>query len=225
MGLPAGYHLRAPTRDDLEHAAAVLGADDLDDAGEVVLDAGFLADQWDRVGFDLAADAWVVVDEAGAIVGYGQVLREEPDAVDTWGVVHPAHRGRGIGSALLSRTEERAGRLWPGLPSFRFRHAINAGDGAAVALLEARGLRLVRHFWHMSIELGESVDPGSPPEGIAITAMQTRDELADFHAVLDEAFADHGTIVPSPSTAGSRSRPLPATTRPCGCWRERAGRP
>ena len=72
MDLPAGYQLRAPTPDDLEPAGAVLIADDLDDAGQVVLDADFLRGQWDRLGFDLATDAWVAVDDAGTIVGTGR---------------------------------------------------------------------------------------------------------------------------------------------------------
>ena len=41
--------------------AEVLIADYLHDAGQSVLDSDFLQDQWSRVGFDLATDAWVVV--------------------------------------------------------------------------------------------------------------------------------------------------------------------
>jgi GNAT superfamily N-acetyltransferase len=104
MDLPARYELRAPTPDDADAVAHVLIAD----AGQTVLDADFLRDEWSRVGFDLATDAWVVVDGEGAIVAYGQALREEPSVVECWGVVHPKHRGRGIGSSLLDRIEERA---------------------------------------------------------------------------------------------------------------------
>ena len=198
MDLPAGYRLRAPTPDDLEPVGQVLIADDLDDAGQVVLDADFLRGQWDRPGFDLAADAWVAVDDAGRIVGYGQVMREEPDIVESWGVVHPESRRRGIGSSLLDRIEERARQLLPGLPSPRFRHAVNAGDRAAATMLQARGLRLVRHFWHMQIELTGQLDPGSSPQGIDITGMQSPDDLPAVHAVLDEAFADHWDHHPEP---------------------------
>ncbi len=198
MGLPAGYQLRAPTPDDFAQVTEVLVADDLDDAGQVVLDEGFLRAQWDRVGFDLATDAWVVVDDAGTILGYGQVMREEPDVAASWGVVHPGYRGRGLGSSLLSRIEERAARLLPGHPTIRFRHAINAGDGAAAAMLRARGLRPVRHFWHMQIELTGQVDPGPTPEGIDIAPMRPPDDLAVIHAVENEAFADHWGHHPEP---------------------------
>jgi mycothiol synthase len=65
-------------------------------------------------------------------------------------------------------TEERASRLLAGLPSGRFRHAINAGDHAAAAMLRARGLRPVRHFWQMQIDLTGPFEPDPPPEGVEI---------------------------------------------------------
>lgn len=191
MDSPHEYRLRAPTRDDLPATTAVLAADDLDDAGQVVLDTGFLSGQWERFGFDLTTDAWVAVDATGAVVGYGQVTRDETDIAASWGVVHPAHRGRGIGSALLGRIEARAAELVAGVPGARFRHAVNAGDEAAAAMLQNRGLRLVRHFWHMSIELSQDADAGPAPTGIAITSLRSQDDLREVHVVLDEAFADH----------------------------------
>ena len=183
--------MRAPTWDDLPAAAEVLAADDLDDAGHVVLDAGFLRGQWERSDFVLSTDAWVALDAAGTVVGYGQVTRDETDVAGSWGVVHPAHWGRGIGSALLDRIEARALELVAGEPGARFRHAVNAGDEAAAALLKARGLHLVRHFWHMHIDLPAALDPGRPPEGIDILKPHVPDDLRTVHAVLDQAFADH----------------------------------
>jgi mycothiol synthase len=191
MGPLDAHELRAPTWDDIEHTAAVLAADDLDDGGQVVLDAGFLRGQWERSGFHLATDAWVAADATGMVVGYGQVTRDKADVVASWGVVHPAHRGRGIGAALLGRIEARATEMAAGVPGVRFRHAVNAGDEAAAAMLRARGLRLVRHFWHMGVELPAEVDAGAAPAGIAITPLGSPAELREVHAVLDEAFADH----------------------------------
>jgi hypothetical protein len=42
VDLPAGYVVRPPTGADLEPAADVLIADQLEDVGDVVLDANFL---------------------------------------------------------------------------------------------------------------------------------------------------------------------------------------
>ncbi len=197
MDVLQGYELRSPTWDDLQPAAAVLAADDQDDAGLVVLDTGFLRGQWERPGFELTTDAWVVVDTAGAIAGYGQVTRDV-DVVDSWGVVHPALRGRGIGSALLGRIEARATELMAGARNALFRHSVNAGDEAAAAMLRSRGLRLVRHFWHMSIELPSDVVAGPAPSGTAITSLRPQDDLRAVHAVLDEAFLDHWGYRPEP---------------------------
>jgi mycothiol synthase len=196
--LPAGYQLRAPEPGDLGAVADVLIADQLAEGGPVVLDAGFLRDEWSRAGFSLAADAWVVADGAGTIAGYVQAMAGEPGTIDCWGVVHPRHRGRGIGAALVGVAQERAARLPDGLPSGRLRHVINAGDAAAADLLLATGLHLVRHFWHMQIDLPPQADPGTMPDGIEIGGSAPATDLPLVKTVVDEAFADHWEYHPEP---------------------------
>jgi mycothiol synthase len=212
MDSSAPFSLRMPEAADLEAVAAVLAADDLDDAGRVVLDTGFVRSQWQRPGFDLHADAVVAVDRTGEVLGYGQVIRVEPDEAASWAVVDPERRGLGIGGALLDRLIARAAELLPEATVVRFQNAINAGDRAAAALLESRGLHLVRHFWHMGIDPSQAGSEGAPagddpaktagsdaaaaggappPPGIEIEALRAPAELPAVHAVLEEAFADH----------------------------------
>jgi len=198
VDLPAGYQLRVPEPGDLDAVADVLIADQLADGGPAVLDAGFLRDEWNRAGFTLATDAWVVTDGAGTITGYVQATFEEPGTTNCWGVVHPRHRGRGIGSALVGLTQERAARLAAGLPSGRLLHVINAADATAADLLLASGLQLVRHFWHMQIDLQDQVDPGPLPDGIEIGGIDPATDLPLVKAVIDDAFADHWEYHPDP---------------------------
>lgn len=190
MDLPDGYEFRAPTEDDLDSIETVLAADDADDAGQPVLDADFVREGWSTPGFDLATDAWVIHDRAGTVVAYGHAQPEDPDIIESWGVVHPDHRGRGLGSALLDRIEARTMERLAESRYRRFHHAINASDEAAATMLEARGLRPVRHFWHMEIEVEPPFESGPPPNGIDIAGVDTAD-LPAVHAVVDDAFADH----------------------------------
>jgi mycothiol synthase len=191
MVLPRAYWFRAPTPDDLDAVAEVLVAGDLHDVGQSVLDADFVQDQWSRVGFALGTDAWLVVHGQDAIVGYGQAMREGPTVVESWGVVHPGHRGQGIGTWLLARIQQRASELLTGVRSGCFRHAVNAGDRAAAAMLKASGLHPVRHFWHMQLEVAAGFESGPTPKGIRISEVDPRVHLPAVHAVLEAAFADH----------------------------------
>src|SRR5512146_902957 len=198
MGFPDGYRLRPPTEADLDGAAAVLIADQLDDVGTVVLDGDFLRNRWRRPGFDLVTDAWVVTDLTGTVVAFGQATHDAPGVVESLGIVHPAHRGRGIGSALLDRIESRATMLLAGESATRFRHSINANDRAAATMREARGLRPVRHFWHMEIDLAEPLQPGPVPAGVEIAGIDSPNDLPEVHAVLEEAFSEHWGNYPEP---------------------------
>lgn len=191
MGSAAGYEVRAPGTAEADAVAEVLIAGDLHDTGEATLGADFLRSKWERLGFDLGTDAWVIVDGAGMIVGYGHAQLQEHGVVNSLGTVHPAHRGQGIGSLLLDRIERRASELLAGSASSRFRHAINAADQVAAAMLEARGLRPVRHFWHMQLDIVGPVDPGPVLEDIEIRTPASDDDLRAVHRILSAAFTDH----------------------------------
>jgi mycothiol synthase len=193
-----GYQLRPPASEDLAGVADVVVADELADSGHVTLGEDFVRREWTEPGFEPDHDGWVVVDPAGSIVGYAHVRRSDPDLVQSWGVVHPQHRGRGVGSALFQQIDQRATTLLTDVPAGRFRHAINAKDGEAAQILRAHGLRPVRHFWHMQIDLPGSVESGPSPAGISIVGVLPPDDLPVVHALLGEAFVDHWGDFPGP---------------------------
>jgi mycothiol synthase len=185
-----GFRVRAAADGDFEAVAGILRADELDDAGRVTLGAEFLRNEWNEVGFDILTDAWVAVDGEGGVLGYGQARRTQPAEVESWGIVDPAHRGRGIGTAILDVIEGRATEMLAGSGGGRFRHSINAGDGPAAELLAERGLRPVRHHWHMERALLGPLEPGDDPPGVHVTDFSPHSDLAELVAVLDEALAE-----------------------------------
>lgn len=187
---PGGYRVRPASHDDVEAIAAVLIADDLEDTGRSDYDADFVRDQWAVPGFDPAEDGRLVLGPDDVVVGFGNVLPEGDTRVKSWGVVHPQHRGLGIGSALFERIEARALERLGGVAGATFEHSINDVDEAARAMVLARGLALVRSFRHMQIDLDGPCDPGTPPAAIDIRGIGSEADLERAYAIFVEAFRD-----------------------------------
>jgi mycothiol synthase len=188
--LPDGYAIRPATLDDLDGVAEMLLADDLADTGQSDFDADFLRDQWSSPGLDLSVDAWVVTDPRSTIVGHANVAPEGDGKLKSWGLVHPDHRGRGLGSVLLDRIERRAAeRIEPGSGSVFT--AVTDVDSAGAALVGSRGFERVRSFRHLQLDLnGPSPESGEPPPGIEIRGIQPERDLARVHAIFVEAFRE-----------------------------------
>jgi mycothiol synthase len=188
--LRAGYELRPATLDDLDGVAATLLADDLADVGESHFDADFVRDQWSLPGVELSEDGWVITDPNGTIVAHALVSPDGEGKLKSWGVVHPEHRGVGVGSALLDRMEARASERLRGLPGAVLHTAVTDTDTAGAALVRSHGFAHVRTFRHLRIDLdGSPRDPGEPPPGIEVAGIEPDRDLRRVHAIFVEAFS------------------------------------
>jgi ribosomal protein S18 acetylase RimI-like enzyme len=143
-------------------------------------------------GPDLPHDSWLV-EEGGGLVALGWVEKHDDTGIAV-GVVHRERRGRGLGSTLVDRSEERLRALG----ATRIHNVTLAPDTTAQTLLADRGYHEVRRFWDMTIELGDD-PPREPelPEGFRIEPFSL--ELARaFHVALEQAFAEHWEYEPQP---------------------------
>jgi mycothiol synthase len=174
----------------------VSDADDTDD----VYAADDLAEELDDPAIDPARDTIAVEDEYGALVAVGQVMAPVLRAdgavrADFAGLVHPDHRGRGLGAVLLDRLQRRADEVaaqrHPGITVVRRTHVGGSVDDAH-ALLEANGYRAARYFRELGRRLDEVPAPANDPRVQLYDA--TRD--ADVHAAHCEAFSANWGFAP-----------------------------
>ncbi|NBE95933.1 GNAT family N-acetyltransferase [Nonomuraea sp. KC401] len=121
----------------------------------------------------------VLVEHAGDVVGYATVTWwEEQDG--TWLYLHrghllPAHRGRGVGSAMLGWAESRIRRLVRQHGTARTAvFGANATDHEheATALLAGAGYRRVFSLVEMELpDLRDLSASGRPPDGVRVGAL------------------------------------------------------
>ncbi len=201
---PAGYAVGPATRADFDGIVSMVLAADIADWGEPDFMPEFLEHEWSFPQLDLGRDTWLVADaRSGEPVAYTWLLhRDEHRELDGWGVVHPAHRGRGIGSFLLDVVEARAAEHAESSPEpggASLRWGVSAVDDAAHRLLERRGFEEERHMWRMDVHLEPRADgaaePPCPP-GIAIRAFDPQTEAGAVHAVIEASFSEHWASVP-----------------------------
>lgn len=132
---------------------------------------------------ELGTDSWLV-SRAGRPVAVAWMERRD-DLVTAVGIVAVGAKGQGIGARLVDIVEDRSRDLRAG----RIHQLTVGADRAAATLLTARGYQEIRHFYDMAIELDGRPEPVVPP-GFEIDPVRA-DEVETFHAVVEEAFADH----------------------------------
>jgi mycothiol synthase len=193
--------MRSATLDDIPAVVEVAGDCDLADIGELDTDEDWIRDEWVRPRFDPATNAWVVTEPGGESIAFAYTWDEEPHALfDSFGYVHPAHRGRGVGTALVLAVERRVlgdlAEVPPG-SALRILQSFDAdasgardpdASGARI-LFEALGYSPEREYLHMKIDVPEGFVAGNAPPGIVIRPRTEADD-PDIVAVMADAFDD-----------------------------------
>lgn len=189
------YRVRPATFDDVKPVAEMIAESDRFDYGEMTFFESDLVDFLHRPRVNIATDTWVYEDEHGKPVAFGWVWpRTENEHVVVMGMVHPDHRGRGLGAALVSVTEERARALLAGRPAgtkAKITSAIAATEPAARTLLERNGYHEARIFWRMRRLLDGPVEANDDPPGVTVRRADPSSDAEAMHAAIETAFQDH----------------------------------
>ena len=198
MRLPKGYTLRPATEDDIDSMVAVANAYDVADFGRADTAREHMVDGFREPGFDAERDTWLVLEPRGSAAAFAIAGRDQPAVLEAFGRVHPAHQARGIGAFLVEATETRAAEVARDGPGDLVVHnALTSTDAAARRLLDDRGYRLVRFFWHMERSL-QHADLRVVPEGAApvLRKAEREEDLRAARVALDEAFRGHWMFHP-----------------------------
>jgi ribosomal protein S18 acetylase RimI-like enzyme len=155
---------RTPKMEDLVDIAELIAACNIAEYGiSGIADSTMedLVSNWQRPGFNLATDAWVIVTNKGQIAGFACVWHRDYEQISTYVCVHPEYRGRGIGTLLLRLVEERA-RQWvrnarPGA-CVTLSGTVSDVNEQAKRLFEREGYTPVRRFWRIVVRPDESID-------------------------------------------------------------------
>jgi mycothiol synthase len=149
--------------------------------------------------FDLARDV-VVAELDGRIVGEieGHIAVRDGVAVhEHMGWVHPEHRRRGIGRALVRWFEVRAREAaseWSGEQPRELGTWIDSNIEGGIALVEREGYRRIRYGFLMIRPLSEPIPDAPLPAGLELRPVVEADRQRIWDAD-DEAFRDHWAAV------------------------------
>ncbi|HEY7416512.1 MAG TPA: GNAT family N-acetyltransferase [Ktedonobacteraceae bacterium] len=121
---------------------------------------------WQASGFNIARDAWVIVNRREQIVGYGDSRDIAEGCFGVYTYVHPEYRGRGIATLLLRLIETRARERMLDMDAdlgITMQAVASSSNNVARHLFEREGYAHVHSFWRVLVEMREV--PAMEPQG------------------------------------------------------------
>ena len=194
---PVPYRLRSPTERDLEALTELIRSAEASEWGEP--ESTLQDTRRHLTSVDLSSHAWLATDPNEVAAGF-IFFNAVQERWWGFGVVHPEHRGRGLGTCLLARHDSGAREL---LRASRDLRAVELSigafgrDQAGRSLIERAGYKWKRRFWDMAIDLERKPEAPRWPERIEVATFSPGQARAVFDAS-EEAFRDHFDFRPYP---------------------------
>ncbi|MBD0383839.1 GNAT family N-acetyltransferase [Paenibacillus sedimenti] len=182
------FQITPASMDDASEITALVIDCDIADFGQPDF---VLEDLLDILGpLDLDKDTWVAR-SGERIIGFAFVEKTGEGALMSFGYVHPSYVGRGVGTELVERIEERAAHYAADHPEqgWVLCNAIPASNESARTIMAEREYAFKRLYSRMIIELTEEPVIRPPSAGIEIRPFQQGMEEAVFQAYR-ESFKD-----------------------------------
>ncbi len=201
------FTLRPATWDDLDAVVELCNRASIDMIGRPEQTPESVREEWTTPKFDLATNVRVVVSAEGQLVGYVEVWDMDPLPVDNWvwARTDPDFYNQGIGTMMMNWAEERLQDTLARVPEdVQVSYKCGTVDGYEPSnqFLTDRGLKLVRKFWRMQIELDQPTPEPQWADGIRITNLAETGDVATLYHAFDEAFQDHWGHVDQPAEDG-----------------------
>lgn len=197
-----GVAMRRPTPDDAEGLFRLQAAIDTHDYGAVDMSLDDVRAELAEV--TLETDAWIAHagGDDGDPIGYAMLLGLSGTRMRGHLAVHPARRGRGIGTQLAglveTRARERIGEVEDASSEVSLMGWINGKSESDASWSRSLGYAWARRFLRMRIDMAEPPPAPLWPDGITVRTFRPGEDERAMYEAQEEAFSDHWGHVTMP---------------------------